>query len=282
MAGRDRRRSTSSDPVPATQNRRAGRRDESGCWSSRTSRSPPGRTRRTWSGSRVRRRRASRTPGSRPSGRSARGGIDLVLLDLHLPDGSGLDLFRRDPRGRIDGGRDGRVLGTGRGRRAVGRGTGRRAVRDQAVRLRRAAGPAARLPGVPQAGRRRIGRRPGAVDRALGMLRSPVSAGPAQGHDEGNPRRSWSARCASSGRRPATQIGDFLGVSRITARRYLEHLADTGTSPSAACATGRSAGPRPATACGAPTECRKRLDRSRVAGSAPRPITPRPPRTPAS
>ncbi|HEY7815337.1 MAG TPA: hypothetical protein VIC62_18965, partial [Nakamurella sp.] len=28
----------------------------------------------------------------------------------------------------------------------------------------------------------------------------------------------------------ATQIGDYLGVSRITARRYLEYLADTNVA----------------------------------------------------
>jgi len=32
------------------------------------------------------------------------------------------------------------------------------------------------------------------------------------------------------GEASATQIADFLGVSRITARRYLEHLADTNAA----------------------------------------------------
>ena len=32
------------------------------------------------------------------------------------------------------------------------------------------------------------------------------------------------------GEASATQIADFLGVSRITARRYLEHLADTNVA----------------------------------------------------
>ena len=32
------------------------------------------------------------------------------------------------------------------------------------------------------------------------------------------------------GEASSTQIADFLGVSRITARRYLEHLADTNVA----------------------------------------------------
>ena len=32
------------------------------------------------------------------------------------------------------------------------------------------------------------------------------------------------------GEASAAQVGEFLGVSRITARRYLEHLADTGAA----------------------------------------------------
>ena len=81
------------------------------------------------------------------------GGVDLVLLDLHLPDGQRPGPVPADPGRRVDGRRDGGVLRPGCRRGAIGRRPGCCAVRDQAVRVRRAAGSVAGLPGVPRSGR---------------------------------------------------------------------------------------------------------------------------------
>jgi response regulator of citrate/malate metabolism len=159
----------------------------------------------------------------------ARGGIELVLLDLHLPDGSGLDLFRRIRAAGstvdvmvVSSARDADVV-----RSAVAQGAVQYVIkpfafgtlRDRLLAYQEFRNQVAGESDVDQA----------AVDRALGMLRSPVGETLPKGMTKETLAIVVGA-LREFGEASATQIADFLGVSRITARRYLEHLADLGQS----------------------------------------------------
>ena len=159
----------------------------------------------------------------------ARGGVDLVLLDLHLPDGSGLDLFRRVRAAGstvdvmvVSSARDADIV-----RAAVAQGAVQyvikpfvfAALRDRLLAYRDFHEQVGGESDVDQA----------SVDRALALLRSPVSAGLPKGVTA-ETLAMVIGGLREFGEASAGEIGDFLGVARITARRYLEHLADTGTA----------------------------------------------------
>jgi response regulator of citrate/malate metabolism len=158
--------------------------------------------------------------------------VDLLLLDVHLPDGSGLDVLRRLRTAghtadaiMVTRARDLAVV-----QAAVAFGATQYLVKPftaAAVRTKLEAhrdyrdrlGAAA--PVVAQAD----------VDSLLGTVRgAPVPAG---GLPKGISRESLDAVVdtlagARTAGLTATEVGERLGTSRITARRYLEHLADTG------------------------------------------------------
>jgi response regulator of citrate/malate metabolism len=154
----------------------------------------------------------------------AKGGIDL-----HLPDGNGLDLFRRIRAAGstvdvmvVSSARDADVV-----RSAVAQGAVQyllkpfafNALRDRLTSYREFAEQVAGAEDVDQA----------SVDRALGMLRAPNTGSLPKGMTKETLAIVVGA-LRELGDASATQIGDFLGVSRITARRYLEHLADTNVA----------------------------------------------------
>ena len=154
-------------------------------------------------------------------------GIDLVLLDMHLPDLHGLDVVRtmRTAGHRADviavtSARDLEVV-----RAAVSQGIVQyllkpftfAALRD---RLERYAGYRRQLTGDLACGQRD-------VDRAMAMLR---------GHDSNSLPKGMSPESLDAVvkvLRPsleslsATEVAAVLGASRVTARRYLEYLADS-------------------------------------------------------
>jgi len=158
-----------------------------------------------------------------------RGGVDLVLLDLHLPDGSGLDLFRRIRAAGstvdvmvVSSARDADVV-----RSAVAQGAVQYVIkpfafgtlRDRLLAYQEFRNQVAGDSDVDQA----------AVDKALGMLRSPAGETLLKGMTKETLAIVIGA-LREFGEASATQIADIIGVSRITARRYLEHLADTNAA----------------------------------------------------
>jgi response regulator of citrate/malate metabolism len=158
-----------------------------------------------------------------------RGGVDLVLLDLHLPDGSGLDLFRRIRAAGstvdvmvVSSARDADVV-----RSAVAQGAVQYVIKPFAFGTLRARLLAYQEFRNQVAGDSDVDQ--AAVDKALGMLRSPA----AETLPKGMTKETLAiviGALREFGEASATQIADFLGVSRITARRYLEHLADTNAA----------------------------------------------------
>ena len=156
--------------------------------------------------------------------------VDLVLLDMHLPDGHGLALLQRL---RAAGRPVDVIAVTSRARHRGGapRGDpGRRALPAQAVLVRDLPRQARALRGVPRAAgglRRRRG--PG---RGGPGLRRPPCTPTGEALPKGMSLDSLRAVVVALRESPdglsATEAAAAVGVSRVTARRYLEHLADEG------------------------------------------------------
>lgn len=157
------------------------------------------------------------------------GEVDLVLLDLHLPDGSGLDLFRRIRAAGstvdvmvVSSARDADVV-----RSAVAQGAVQYVIkpfafgtlRDRLLAYQEFRNQVGKHADVDQA----------AVDRALGMLHWPAGGALPKGMTKQTLAIVVGA-LREIGEASSSQIAEFLGVSRITARRYLEHLADTNVA----------------------------------------------------
>lgn len=155
--------------------------------------------------------------------------IDLVLLDLHLPDGSGLDLLRQLRATAypcdviaVTSARDLEVV-----RRAVSQGIAAYVLKPFTYsmlesKLRQYA-----------TFRAEVERDAGAVsqedvDAMLGMLHS--TQGPSvlpKGLSSETLDDVRGALTQAEGM-TATEVSELIGSSRVTARRYLEHLADDG------------------------------------------------------
>lgn len=155
--------------------------------------------------------------------------VDLLLLDLHLPDGFGLDLLLQvRAAGHLC---DAIAVTSARDVAAV-----RRAVSQGVVlyllkpftyatfraKLRQYADYRARLAEAPvQVAQHE-------VDRAFDALRPREDAGLPKGVGAESLRHVSQTLRAAAGPLSATEVATELGISRVTARRYLEHLADTG------------------------------------------------------
>lgn len=168
--------------------------------------------------------------GAEALGAIAAGGVDLVLLDLYLPDVHGLEVCRRLQAGQgerpdviaVTAARDVATV-----HRAVGHGVVQYLVkpfsyatfRDKLERY-------AAFHGTVSAGAREADQ--GAVDALLGGLRG--SPAPTLPKGLSRPTYDLVARTlqATDGERSAVEVADACGISRVTARRYLEHLVGEG------------------------------------------------------
>ncbi|MYR42731.1 response regulator [Streptomyces sp. SID5910] len=152
--------------------------------------------------------------------------VDLLLLDLHLPDVHGLQLARSLRAAghhtdviAVTSARDLTVV-----REGVSLGVVQyvlkpftfATLRDRLVRYAEFRGAAGEASGQEE------------VDRALATLRAPGPAALPKGLSAPTLERvTGTLRGAEEGL-TAAGVAEAVGISRITARRYLEHLVDTG------------------------------------------------------
>jgi response regulator of citrate/malate metabolism len=154
-------------------------------------------------------------------------GVDLVLLDLHLPDQHGLDVLRAMRAAghtadvvAVTSARDLDVV-----RAAVSQGVVQYLLKPFTFaglrdKLERYADYRSQLAGDVVSGQHE-------VDRVLGTLRGNDSSALPKGMS----RESLDAVVTvlrAGEARSAAEVAADLGASRVTARRYLEHLAETG------------------------------------------------------
>ncbi|WP_299057158.1 response regulator [uncultured Nocardioides sp.] len=162
--------------------------------------------------------------------------VDLLLLDLHLPDGHGLALLTRlRATGHwcdviaVTSARDADVV-----RRAVAQGVALYLLKPFTFatfrsKLQRYAEYRGSLvtdgTEVVQ----------DEIDRAFGTLRSPVSDALPKGMSPETlsrvtaaVREAAGAAAGGAGGLSASEVAAVTGASRVTARRYLEHLAESG------------------------------------------------------
>jgi response regulator of citrate/malate metabolism len=155
--------------------------------------------------------------------------VDLVLLDMNLPDRHGLDVIRALRSGRhpadIIAVTSARELDTVRA--AISQGVVQyllkpfafAALRDRLERYaayRRSVSAPAMATGQ------------GDVDELLGTLRAPGVTAPA-GLVGQTVAASISA-LRTQGELSAPELAELIGTSRVTARRYLEHLVEIGSA----------------------------------------------------
>ncbi|GAA2472829.1 response regulator [Streptomyces thermolineatus] len=156
------------------------------------------------------------------------GPVDLVLLDLYLPDGHGLQVVRNLRAAghtadviAVTSARDLAVV-----RRAVSLGVVQYLLKPFAFpalrdRLERYARFRDTLHGGEAAGQDE-------VDRALSALRTPGAPVLPKGLSAQTLTAVRDALRSAPEGLSAGEAGAAVGVSRITARRYLEHLVETG------------------------------------------------------
>ncbi|MFJ6573014.1 response regulator [Streptomyces sp. NPDC091292] len=152
--------------------------------------------------------------------------IDLLLLDLHLPDGHGLALARSLRAAghhadviAVTSARDLAVV-----REGVSLGVVQyvlkpftfATLRDRLVRYSEFRTTAGEASGQDE------------VDRALATLRAPSPAELPKGLSAPTLDRVIRTLRSAAGGLTAAAAAESVGISRITARRYLEHLVTTG------------------------------------------------------
>lgn len=155
--------------------------------------------------------------------------VQLVLLDFHLPDGHGLTLLHRLRAAghlcdviAVTSARDVEVV-----RRAVAQGVVLYLIKPFTFavfrdKLMQYADYRQRLAATPTDVAQ------GEVDQLLGSLRPRAATVPKGVSAESLQQVIDALRAAGGAARSATEVAGELGVSRVTARRYLEHLADAG------------------------------------------------------
>ncbi|MFR9796961.1 response regulator [Streptomyces sp. MS06] len=152
--------------------------------------------------------------------------VDLLLLDLHLPDVHGLQLARSLRAAghhadvvAVTSARDLAVV-----REGVSLGFVQYVLkpftfgtlRDRLLRYAEFRATAGEASGQDE------------VDRALAALRAPSPAALPKGLSAPTLERVTDALRAAEAGLTAAGLAEAVGISRITARRYLEHLAGTG------------------------------------------------------
>lgn len=159
------------------------------------------------------------------------GPVDLILLDLYLPDGSGLDLLRSLRAAghtadvfAVTSARDLTVIREGVSLGVVQHVLKPFTFRTLSDRLLRYADFRTSAEERGEAGSQ------DEVDRALSVLRAaPASSALPKGLSAPTLARVTAhLRRAESGGLTASEAGGALGINRITARRYLEHLVTSG------------------------------------------------------
>lgn len=162
--------------------------------------------------------------------------VDLVLLDLYLPDGGGLALLRSLRTAghttdvfAVTSARELAVV-----REGVSLGVVQHVLKPFTFatlrdRLRQYARFRCVAAAAEQAGGEAASQ--AEVDRALSALRAPQPATPPKGLSAPTLESVTRAlRAAGRGGLTASGAAEELGVNRITARRYLEHLVTTGSA----------------------------------------------------
>lgn len=157
------------------------------------------------------------------------GEIDLVLLDMTMPDGSGLDVLRHlRARGSdvdviaITSVREADVV-----RHAVSLGAAQYLVKpftfasfaERMQQYRRYREQAAQSAGAATQAE---------IDAMLGALRPASASAPTPKGLSSETLDRIASRLRQRGALSAREAADEIGVSRVVARRYLEHLADAG------------------------------------------------------